>query len=138
MINNPHWAYQYISEKENKIMDIIEKIKNDEYVPDMVLPDRPEKPHLQAKHNSRDVEDYAIALIDYEGRFIIYQKDMLLYRELESKCYQDFKVDALEDSGIGVDHPKAEKAFTMAWERGHASGYYEVYQELCDLADLLV
>lgn len=42
--------------------------------------------------------------------------------------YDRFKTDLFKEFGV-TDNPKREKAFSIAWERGHASGYYEV--ELC-------
>lgn len=47
-----------------------------------------------------------------------------------------FKDDALTACGI-FDHPKAEKAWMMAWERGHSGGLESVLSELEDLVDLL-
>ena len=34
-------------------------------------------------------------------------------------------------------HPKAERLWTMAYERGHSSGWNEIALEYADLADLL-
>ena len=48
-----------------------------------------------------------------------------------------FRKDALQEAGL-TGHPKAEKAFEMAWERGHSSGYHEVFNCLLPLADLLL
>ena len=66
------------------------------------------------------------------------------YRDLktaywaEEKALNDlFKVDALEETKL-TKHPKAEKAYQIAWDRGHASGYYEVFMYLEELAELLL
>lgn len=48
-----------------------------------------------------------------------------------------FQVDALADVGL-THHPKAKKAFELAWSYGHASGLREVYDHLVELADLLL
>ena len=48
-----------------------------------------------------------------------------------------FKKDALEEVGL-AGHPKADKAFAMAWERGHSSSLFEVFYELEELANLLL
>lgn len=48
-----------------------------------------------------------------------------------------FKKEALKELGL-ENHPKAEKVFDLAWERGHSQGYTEVYLELQELADLLL
>lgn len=47
-----------------------------------------------------------------------------------------FKADALEEVGL-TNHPKADKAYELAWSRGHSSGFAEVLFELEELADLL-
>jgi hypothetical protein len=36
-----------------------------------------------------------------------------------------------------LDNPKAAKAFSIAWEQGHSSGYAEVANYFDDLADLI-
>lgn len=48
-----------------------------------------------------------------------------------------FKRDLYNILGI-TNHPKAEKLFSLAWERGHGNGYLYVFQEAEDLADLLM
>jgi len=49
---------------------------------------------------------------------------------------RQFKTDALAFVGL-TNHPKAEKAFEIAWEHGHAEGYGNVLCWLEELADLL-
>ena len=36
-----------------------------------------------------------------------------------------------------LDNPKAEKLMSIAWERGHSCGYYEVYINALELVDLI-
>lgn len=65
-----------------------------------------------------------------------YEKDMREYRDDQARLDQLFKYIALTDCGI-FEHPKAEKAYAMAYDRGHSSGYYSILQELQELAELL-
>jgi hypothetical protein len=51
--------------------------------------------------------------------------------------YCQFKLDCLECVGLS-DHHRADRAWSMAWERGHSSGLYDVLGELQDLATLLI
>jgi hypothetical protein len=37
-----------------------------------------------------------------------------------------------------TDHPKAEKAYIMAWNKGHANGLYEVLLVFSELTELLL
>jgi len=70
-----------------------------------------------------------IAAEDYKNAMSAYHADQNKMRAL-------FKYAALYDCGL-EDHPKADKAYEIAWSRGHSSGYYEVLQELEELAELL-
>ncbi len=55
----------------------------------------------------------------------------------ENEMLERFKTDALEDVGL-TGHPKADKAYNLAWEQGHASGLHDVYCHLQSLAELLL
>jgi hypothetical protein len=35
------------------------------------------------------------------------------------------------------DNPKRHRAFELAWDKGHANGLEEVYNEFYDLVDLI-
>jgi hypothetical protein len=52
------------------------------------------------------------------------------------KSHMQFKNDALEHVGL-TNHPKAEKAFALAWEHGHADGYESVLNWLKEITDLV-
>lgn len=47
-----------------------------------------------------------------------------------------FRDDLLTEHGI-TGHPKAEKAFMMAWEHGHSSGYAEIAAYFSRLVELI-
>ena len=59
------------------------------------------------------------------------------YMDEELRINEQFKVDVLEDIGI-EKHPMANRLFDMAWDRGHSSGFQSVYEEACELSQLLV
>jgi hypothetical protein len=65
-----------------------------------------------------------------------FEADMRKYRDDQHRLNQLFKFAALWDCGIH-EHPKADKAYEMAYSRGHSSGIWEIYQNLVELADLL-
>ena len=50
--------------------------------------------------------------------------------------HTEFKAEALVAVGL-ADHPKADKAWRMAWGQGHSEGLESVLEYLIDLADLL-
>lgn len=62
-----------------------------------------------------------------------------LYTRISSPLYKgdNFSADAIAYCGL-TGHPKAGMAFSMAYARGHSSGYSEVLQELEELAELLL
>lgn len=53
-----------------------------------------------------------------------------------SQIEDNFKTALLKYLGI-FDNKKAEKLFSIAWERGHSSGYGEVAQVAEELAELI-
>lgn len=64
------------------------------------------------------------------------QEEMLtLYRQEEADKHNLFMKDTLDEVGLS-DHPKAHEIFSYAWEKGHSSGYSEVFNELQDLSGL--
>jgi hypothetical protein len=66
-----------------------------------------------------------------------YKEKRRAYQAENTRIQQMFKEDALKETGL-FGHPKADKAFHMAWDLGHASGYEEVVNYLRDLAELLI
>ena len=65
-----------------------------------------------------------------------YKVDMGRYRDDQRRLNELFKFAALWDCEI-VTHSKADKAYEIAWSRGHSSGLWEVYNELVELAELM-
>lgn len=54
-----------------------------------------------------------------------YNAALKVYRQEDQRLYAAFREEVLEENGI-LNHPKADKVFSMAWEDGHSSGYDEV------------
>lgn len=66
----------------------------------------------------------------------VYKAQLKLYNAEESRLYEEFQQDLFEDYGVS-DNPKRFKCFTLAWERGHSSGYSEVHGVFGDLVELI-
>lgn len=81
------------------------------------------KPHYGITEKVVDLEAYKAALEEY--------------RLDELRLKQTFKRD-LEDEYDTYSHPKAQKLFDMAWERGHAKGHQSIAAEYAELAELLI
>jgi hypothetical protein len=65
-----------------------------------------------------------------------YYAETRKYRDLQNALEREFKADLFDEHGVTA-HPKANRAFDIAWEHGHSSGYSEVANYFDDLADLL-
>lgn len=116
---------------------MFEAIKVGIYEPEMEYPKQPKKPYLAKGHTSIQALEYAEELVVYEQEIEKYKKEMAKYRQKQNECHAQFRKDALEYAGIDAMHPKADRAFSMAWDRGHSSGLHEVVQNLEELAELL-
>jgi hypothetical protein len=59
------------------------------------------------------------------------------YYCIDDKTSSEFKEDLFKGFGVN-DNPLREKAFLIAWDNGHSSGYSEVKNCFYDLADLIL
>jgi len=74
---------------------------------------------------------------EYNAKIEQYKELKKQYNEQTDRLEELFKADALEECGL-TGHTKADKAYSMAWERGHSDGLMHVYYELEELAELLL
>jgi hypothetical protein len=58
------------------------------------------------------------------------------YDEAEIECLRRFKADVIASENL-TDHPKADRAYEMAWDDGHSEGLESVYYSFVQLAELL-
>lgn len=119
------------------------------YVNTLPYPKRPDKPkHPVAPKKdatssnyleyAKQLEDYSKQLLEYEQVSLKkYGEDILKYDEENIRLQNQFKADALEEVGL-TGHPKAEKAFSLAYEEGHSGGFSDIYCHLCNFAELLL
>lgn len=65
----------------------------------------------------------------------------LMHQHIKDGVYKNnevlFVLQALEVAGI-AGHPKANQAYHLAYEYGHASGFQDTLEYLCDLAELIL
>jgi hypothetical protein len=66
-----------------------------------------------------------------------YNKLKEAYGAESNRLHDLFKHDCLEENGL-LDHPKAEKAWEIAWREGHHGGYNGVDCVMSYLAELLI
>jgi len=58
------------------------------------------------------------------------------YRAEESSIMEKFVSALFAEYGV-TGNPKANRAFSIAWEHGHSGGYSEVASYFADLVDLI-
>jgi hypothetical protein len=121
-----------------KDKSLYELIREGFFEPKTQLPSRPTKPHLAKNHTSKDVETYMKRLKEYEHSVTLWNVARDDWVAEERDLQAKFKVLALRYCNIDMQtNPKAERAWIMAWERGHSGGYGDVLEELSELAELI-
>lgn len=88
-----------------------------------------EQTYKETSSACKDWKTYKAEVIKYHTERDAYQEDQNLKEE-------QFRQDALEECGL-LNHPKASKIYSFAWEHGHSSGLYEVFYWLTEIADLV-
>ena len=116
---------------------MFEAIKAGLYEPDMELPSKPKKPFLSREHTSIQALEYAEELVVYEQEIYKYNEEIKKYRQEQREHLAQFKKDAIEYCAIDAMHPRVDRAYAIAWDRGKSAGLHEVVNELEELAELL-
>lgn len=88
-----------------------------------------EQTYKETSYEYKDWKDYKAGLEKYRIAKEAYREDQNLKEE-------QFRQDALEECGL-LNHPKALKAYSFAWEHGHSAGLYEIFYWLTEIADLV-
>jgi hypothetical protein len=117
------------------IYDLIDRIKDGQY-DDPPRPLAPNKQYLKQDHNAIEARIYSERLAKHEIYRIEYAKSMREYTQRKRMLFLTFKADALKYCDI-TDHPKAERAFEMAWEECRDS-FVQVVEYLGELSELML
>jgi hypothetical protein len=100
---------------------------------------KPKKPLLVTTTPTAElVEEYKVALQNYETAFKEYQIKMIFMGDEQKRLFTLLRNLIKEESGLNTIVPAKyrDKVFSYAYEQGHSSGYLEVYHYLCNLADI--
>lgn len=100
-------------------------------------PKMPSRPRLSPKHTADDAKAYAVDFETYCTQMSEYEESVKVYQKEQGRLNELFRTDAIDEAGLS-GHPKAGKAYGLAYERCHAFGRGDVFNFLCDLADLLL
>lgn len=84
----------------------------------------------------KDTAEAKAAVADLEAKHTEYQKALAAYRQEDGRLGDLFRKDALEEVGL-TGHPRADKAFGLAYSKGHSGGLAEVVCELREIAEVL-
>jgi len=105
-----------------------------EFLGQVKFPEAPVKPRSPQKGTSSDYAEYAKELAFYEESMIHYRRERDESTSILYSLEDELRLFLIEISGW-KDHPKADKAWSYAWQEGHSSGYYKVFSILCELYD---
>jgi len=108
----------------------------DKYKNDVPLKKYPRKPRPPSPATAAQARAFADELDVYTKLKEEWDAQREVYNQRQAEIEEEFYNDLCEDLGI-TGHPKAGKLFSIAWEKGHSSGYQEVYVVACDLVDLI-
>jgi len=116
----------------------------DKYKMWVAYPSAPDYPLLPTNPTPEDCRKHADAMEVYLQAIEVWKKEKKEWEVEENRLFKGFKADALVEVGL-TNHPKADKAYGMAWEKayalawenGHSGGLSEVYNHLLDYAELL-
>lgn len=84
--------------------------------------------HLNQKYPNAVIQE----VLDEEA----YKTHRKQYDTESAKLHEEFKNDLFNQFAVTYN-PKRHKAFDLAWDRGHSNGLEEVYNEFCDLVELI-
>ena len=65
-----------------------------------------------------------------------YKKDLKTYHDEQNKLHEEFRNDCFNYYGIQND-PSRDVIFSRAWEQGHSSVYYEVFNEIDNILEFV-
>lgn len=83
-----------------------------------------------------EIKEYLHDKETFEKAKAEYEKNRAAHQEAEAERIRQFKVDLFAAYGV-TEHPKAERAFSLAWELGHSAGLHETETFFSDLVDLI-
>jgi hypothetical protein len=96
------------------------------------------KPVLKDNHTSKDVDEYLILLKEYEKKSENFSKEFDELTKVTEFINDTLKIEAEHfaclDSIVPIKYQSKVKS--LAWERGHSSGYSEYYIQLLSLVEI--
>lgn len=85
---------------------------------------------------SKVFQDLSYAVFESIFDKISFDKEISIYQKKLKDLELEFK-DWLKEEFDCKDNPKFEKCYSLAYEKEHSNGIYAIYDEFCDLVDLI-
>ena len=130
------------------MMSVLAKIEAGDYDTKLPYPEKPKKPIKSGTNaDSTAFINYGHELALWESKDAEYLEARRIWVADQTRLEGEFRDDLLIELGLAarlpdgqvqVTHPKAALLFNKAWDRGHSSGFVEVFHAAQDLAELLV
>jgi hypothetical protein len=100
-------------------------------------PNHPVRPEIKTTTATpAELRRFANAVEKYNDELADWRKMKMEWQEKQNKIMDEFKTALFEDLGINKN-PKAEKLYAIAWAKGHSGGLSEIWNEACDMVDLI-
>lgn len=99
---------------------------------------RPREPRLKSTTpTEEELSKFLAEKEEYQKLLKEYNVNNDFYKSESSRLYAILEDKVREDSGLNdIPEQYRDKVFRYAWSERHFSGYYEVYNRLCDLTDI--
>ena len=98
--------------------------------------DFPTRPNGVKRSDYKNNAEYGKALDIYEKQDDEWRTALANYHIAENETCDRFRKHLIGYFKL-ENHPKVDKMYELAWDRGHASGLYDVTLEFETLADLI-
>jgi hypothetical protein len=113
------------------------KLDYSKYMNHRKYPTRLSVPRLASNTPTEaEINKYLSEVKEFDKAKVEYEKNLAAYQEAKAERIRQFKVDLFVAYGV-TGHPKAEKAFELAWEFGHSGGLHEVELYFSTLVTLI-
>jgi hypothetical protein len=112
----------------------------EKYKPTVAYPVAPTRPRFPGRgfETPNSVRAYEAALEQYQRDEDVFKMKRTEFLTEQGRLLVVFWKDAFEDIGIPLDHPKADKMKSFAWEHCHSEGLHGVYNQLLLVWDELM
>jgi hypothetical protein len=111
----------------------------DDYKNTLPYPEAPKKPDILRKSvgelTDEELKNVRGIKRQYEQAKIAYDEARKAYGKEDGRLYEKFYNDIRRE--FDIDPDLHSRIFAYAWDKGHSSGYHEVYQVYEEIVDVI-